>query len=451
MPMNININLLTITDTNIVKKTDNTKKLMPEGCYTGEVKSYPVYQVRLDKLYYNPENYHIASDVASYEAKHGQGVLKKLCQAGDGEAYNKVVEGIMSNSKNTCLERDKDELLYFMTQGYTAITLSDGMILDGNFRFHKLRQQQEKEGKPLYLDTIILDKEADSELIEKLEKKIVYEGFNSYACARCNHSDISAGYWWYECMDCKYYNSYDVVDVAMAEHRAFENGEVIPDTGDEINCDRRRNLKLADIYIDFLDYIGFPGDYEFLKETGIGYIISNKHHIFSTTDCVRNDENVMFYNMIMMNVFEDEAMRKRTVSYQLDSDICEEYLVKQWDIIKELQSRYSKANVKTIEEFNAFVEGNSDIKEKTIQNLAAAHNHYYKTILQKVSITEGHIDELELSVRAHNCLFRAGIKKVSDLIKMNEDSLRKVRNLGPKSLAEVMKTIEVLKELNGMV
>ena len=90
--MERNINLLSITDTNLVKKTDKTKKLMIEGCFTGEVISYPVYQVRLDMLHYNYDNYHIASAVASYEAKHGFGVLEKLCQANDSEAYNKMKE-----------------------------------------------------------------------------------------------------------------------------------------------------------------------------------------------------------------------------------------------------------------------------------------------------------------------------------------------------------------------
>ncbi len=450
--MERNINLLSITDTNLVKKTDKTKKLMIEGCFTGEVISYPVYQVRLDMLHYNYDNYHIASAVASYEAKHGFGALEKLCQANDSEAYNKLMDDIVSNSKNVCLERDKeDELLYLMSQGYIAITLSDGMILDGNFRFLELRQQQEKVGESLYLETIILDKEAESELIDKLEKKIVYEGFNNYACARCHKSDVSAGYWFYECSDCNYYNSYDVVDIAIAEYRALEKGEIISDTDDDINCYRRRSLKLAKVYIDFLDYIGFSGNYEFLKETGIGYKLSGRLHSFIAKDCVGNDEKIILYNLIMMNVDEDETMKNSALSCLLNRNICEEYFQKQLEISRELQNRYVDAKVKTTEEFKTFFEGNSDIRDKAIQNLDLAHSYYCITKLKDVSITEGHIDELELSVRAHNCLNRAGIKDVSDLIKMEEEDLRKVRNLGPKSLAEILKTIEVLKELNGMV
>ncbi len=48
------------------------------------------------------------------------------------------------------------------------------------------------------------------------------------------------------------------------------------------------------------------------------------------------------------------------------------------------------------------------------------------------------IDELDLSVRSYNCLKRAGINTVQDLINKSEDDMMKVRNLGRKSLEEVI-------------
>ena len=48
------------------------------------------------------------------------------------------------------------------------------------------------------------------------------------------------------------------------------------------------------------------------------------------------------------------------------------------------------------------------------------------------------IDELDLSVRSFNCLKRAGINTVEDLIEKSEDEMMKVRNLGRKSLEEVI-------------
>lgn len=56
---------------------------------------------------------------------------------------------------------------------------------------------------------------------------------------------------------------------------------------------------------------------------------------------------------------------------------------------------------------------------------------------KKEKVLEITIEELDLSVRSYNCLKRAGINTVEELIKRNEDEMMKVRNLGRKSLEEV--------------
>jgi len=56
----------------------------------------------------------------------------------------------------------------------------------------------------------------------------------------------------------------------------------------------------------------------------------------------------------------------------------------------------------------------------------------------KEKILDLTIDELDLSVRSFNCLKRAGINTVEDLINKSEEDMMKVRNLGHKSLEEVI-------------
>ncbi|MCK4517939.1 DNA-directed RNA polymerase subunit alpha [Candidatus Babeliales bacterium] len=51
------------------------------------------------------------------------------------------------------------------------------------------------------------------------------------------------------------------------------------------------------------------------------------------------------------------------------------------------------------------------------------------------------IDDLELSVRAHNCLEGAGIKKVIDLVNLSDDDTLKIKNFGRKSLKEVKEVL----------
>jgi len=60
----------------------------------------------------------------------------------------------------------------------------------------------------------------------------------------------------------------------------------------------------------------------------------------------------------------------------------------------------------------------------------------------KVKILEMTIEELDLSVRSFNCLKRAGINTVEDLTNRTEEDMMRVRNLGRKSLEEVIAKLE---------
>ena len=67
-----------------------------------------------------------------------------------------------------------------------------------------------------------------------------------------------------------------------------------------------------------------------------------------------------------------------------------------------------------------------------------------KDINNQTKILEMTIEELDLSVRSFNCLKRAGINTVEDLISKSEDDMMKVRNLGRKSLEEVIQKLDSL-------
>ena len=62
----------------------------------------------------------------------------------------------------------------------------------------------------------------------------------------------------------------------------------------------------------------------------------------------------------------------------------------------------------------------------------------------KEKVLEMNIDELELSVRSYNCLKRAGINTVEELTNRTPEDMMKVRNLGRKSLEEVLAKLKEL-------
>ena len=62
--------------------------------------------------------------------------------------------------------------------------------------------------------------------------------------------------------------------------------------------------------------------------------------------------------------------------------------------------------------------------------------------LKKILLTP--VDDLELSVRSHNCLKAANIKNLAELVRKDEQEMLKFRNFGRKSLAELMEIVETL-------
>ena len=67
-----------------------------------------------------------------------------------------------------------------------------------------------------------------------------------------------------------------------------------------------------------------------------------------------------------------------------------------------------------------------------------------KAEAQRDKVLEMTIEELDLSVRAYNCLKRAGINTVAELVQRNQEDMMKVRNLGKKSLEEVEQKLAAL-------
>ena len=89
---------------------------------------------------------------------------------------------------------------------------------------------------------------------------------------------------------------------------------------------------------------------------------------------------------------------------------------------------------------------NFDMEPETVKEESEQDAEF--TRIRKVLTTP--VDELELSVRSHNCLRAANIKTIADLVKRDEAELLKFRNFGRKSLAELSEIIEAEKLTFGM-
>jgi DNA-directed RNA polymerase subunit alpha len=89
---------------------------------------------------------------------------------------------------------------------------------------------------------------------------------------------------------------------------------------------------------------------------------------------------------------------------------------------------------------------NFDTVQEEVQ--AATQKDTEKERIKKILLTN--VDDLELSVRSHNCLKAASIKNLAELVKRDEAEMLRFRNFGRKSLAELMEIVDNLGLEFGM-
>ena len=104
-------------------------------------------------------------------------------------------------------------------------------------------------------------------------------------------------------------------------------------------------------------------------------------------------------------------------------------------VVNALEAVSLSAKVLT-EHLNLFVDLSD--KAQNVEIMVEKDNRNKERILEMT------LEDLDFSVRSFNCLKRAGVVTVEDLLKLTEEDLMKVRNLGRKSLEEVIKKIESL-------
>jgi len=89
---------------------------------------------------------------------------------------------------------------------------------------------------------------------------------------------------------------------------------------------------------------------------------------------------------------------------------------------------------------------NFDMEQEEEQTVT--HKDTEAERIKRILLTS--VDDLELSVRSHNCLKAANIKNLAELVRKDEQEMLKFRNFGRKSLAELMEIVENLGLEFGM-
>ncbi len=203
-------------------------------------------------------------------------------------------------------------------------------------------------------------------------------------------------------------------------------------TGADIICDPDVEVLNTDLHIATLNELG-KLHIEMKVEHGRGYVPAEKNKnpddaigtipidsLFSPVERVKYEVhdtrvgNVMDYDKLILEVWTNGALKpEEAISKAAGILVMHLKLFQNMDGLPE----------EVEEEQPAFVEESADETEKTLEMT---------------------IEDLDLSVRSFNCLKRAGITTVADLVEKSEDEMMRVRNLGRKSLDEVKKKLDEL-------
>ena len=203
--------------------------------------TFPVYRVPLRYLYYNDQNDRISTEIVRYCTENNTELPT------DREEYNKIFEKLVVDSKPDAIEKTQRSIAN-RGQDNPGVTLKDGRVVDGNRRFTCLRRIQAETNQEQFFETIILDydykddykyiKSLELELQMGVEEKVKYDPID------------------------RLFGVYNSIRIK----KAFTVEEYAALFDDYSVSDVKRDLLLADLMCEYLEFQGTPGKYYIAKD-----------------------------------------------------------------------------------------------------------------------------------------------------------------------------------------
>lgn len=338
-----------------VIKTDRATKMVVDGL----VDTYPIYQVKLENLYFNDQNDRISTWISQYKADNGADSLDKR----DIELYNNVIQRFITDSNPNSIKTTQTNIGLFGQKQY-GVVLNDGRIIDGNRRFACLRNLSKEIGgaKYNYFETVILDKdyEHNTKQIKMLELQIQIGEE-----ARVD---------------------YNPIDKLVGIYRDIEESKLltVDEYAESTNQSKKeveKQLGISRLLVEFLEAINVPGQYYIARDMDLNgplvetYTILNK---ILDEDKKQEIKYIVFTNLLMQPV-GDMTRFIRNVKDIVQSSYIEEFIDKEMDVVEEVLDSLPEVGEVTPSEISK-VKANEEVK-----------NHLSRTmdvVTSKVKATE---------------------------------------------------------------
>lgn len=257
-----------------VIKTDRATKLTVDGI----TDTYPIYQVRLDLLYFNDRNDRIATWISQYMAENGVSSFDRS----DLEKYNDIIQDFITQSNPDKIKATQNNI-EFIGQQKHGVVLNDGRIIDGNRRFTCLRNLAKKDPRYNYFETVILERdfENNAKQIKMLELQIQ---IGEESRVDYNPIDRLVGIY------------HDIIENQLLSVKDYAQST------NQTEAEVERMKDLAILLVEFLEAINAPGQYYIARDMDLnGPLVELQGILKNIKDAERREEvkYAVFTNFLM--------------------------------------------------------------------------------------------------------------------------------------------------------
>lgn len=393
-----------------VMPTDKTKTVV----IARKSETFPVYRVPLKYLYYNKENDRISTEIVRY-TKENECDIDKIFEE-DRERYNQILEDIIVKSKEDAIIKTQKSIAT-RGQDNPGVTLRDGRVVDGNRRFSCLRRLQRERNQEQFFETIILD----------------YDYKDNYKYIKSLELELQMG------VDEKV--KYDPVDKLFGVYnsirikKAFTVEEYAALFDDYPVSEVKKDLALADLMNEFLDYMGTPGKYYIAKDMDLQGTL---YEIPAVLEKVKkkspervDDVKLRIFASIVAGATPRLNLFMRDLKEVIEKGDIKRYLDDTQEAVDEITQELSE---RPIEKYNDLADGirtREDLKDELVTPVVTQKKAVDSAKLKKAPLKNSNSALIELkairleSVSEMNDEDRRDLKKILDEL---DDNIAEIRS-----------------------
>lgn len=339
-------------------------------------KDYPVYKIRLDKLYYNDQNDRVATWMAQYKVENNIDSV----DVSDQDNYNNIIHEFITESNKEAIKKTQLNIK-MVGQQESGVVLMDGRIIDGNRRFTCLRNIEKETGKTQYFEAVILDHsiKTNAKQIKMLELMLQHGVDEKVGY---NPIDRLVGIYT------------DIIDTKLLTVKEYA------DSVNMSESDIQLEVEKANLMIEFLDFINAPKQFHIARHFNIVDPLKELHMMLKKVKDEEKKEDLknLVFAQFLMQPFGDTTRYTRKIKKIASSNrFLDEFLDEQMEIVERVCEELEQHPKVSNKEIN-IIRSNEKIKSDFLHSTEKFVNKVDgdTTRNQPIKQTEKAFDSLDL-------------------------------------------------------